>query len=106
MNGKVANSSARVFILLNSIQHSSAPRPTQQAPLRINFLIVGGGLTGLACAFALRRVGHGVTVLEKDPNIDGDGVCLFPLFPSLTDSLTSPDTWRHSFTPKWLQNTV
>ena len=40
----------------------------------INFLIIGGGIAGLACAFALRRVGHRVIVLEKDANVDGDGV--------------------------------
>lgn len=31
----------------------------------IDFLIVGGGITGLACALALRRIGHRVTVLER-----------------------------------------
>ncbi|KAI5983421.1 hypothetical protein EDD15DRAFT_1898137 [Pisolithus albus] len=33
--------------------------------LLIDFLIVGGGITGLACALALRRIGHRVTVLER-----------------------------------------
>lgn len=31
----------------------------------IDFIIVGGGITGLACALGLRRVGHRVIVLEK-----------------------------------------
>ncbi|KAI6112191.1 hypothetical protein EV401DRAFT_2058917 [Pisolithus croceorrhizus] len=31
----------------------------------IDFLIVGGGITGLACALALRRIGHRVIVLER-----------------------------------------
>ncbi|KAF8423759.1 hypothetical protein L210DRAFT_3355664, partial [Boletus edulis BED1] len=30
----------------------------------IDFLVVGGGLAGLSCALALRRVGHRVVVLE------------------------------------------
>ncbi|KAH9063608.1 FAD/NAD-P-binding domain-containing protein [Lactarius vividus] len=53
------------------------PHPTRshaaakKATLRIRFVIVGGGAAGLACAVALRRVGHQVTVLEKDPNFVG-----------------------------------
>ncbi|KAG6867632.1 hypothetical protein C0993_000234 [Termitomyces sp. T159_Od127] len=38
----------------------------KQAALKIGFLIVGGDIAGLACAVALRRVGHRVTVLEQD----------------------------------------
>ncbi|KAG6861635.1 hypothetical protein C0995_014074 [Termitomyces sp. Mi166 len=38
----------------------------KQAALKIDFLIVGGDIAGLACAVALRRVGHRVTVLEQD----------------------------------------
>ncbi|KAL0945526.1 hypothetical protein HGRIS_001008 [Hohenbuehelia grisea] len=42
----------------------------KQAELPIQFVIVGGGLAGLACAIALRRVGHKVLVLEKNSNLD------------------------------------
>jgi heterodisulfide reductase subunit A-like polyferredoxin len=44
---------------------------TLQAELTISFLLVGGGIAGLACAIALRRVGHHVVVLEQssDPGI-------------------------------------
>ncbi|KAH9046095.1 FAD/NAD-P-binding domain-containing protein [Lactarius hengduanensis] len=43
----------------------------KKATLRIRFVIVGGGAAGLACAVALRRVGHQVIVLEKDLNFVG-----------------------------------
>ncbi|KAG2114824.1 hypothetical protein DEU56DRAFT_841667 [Suillus clintonianus] len=33
--------------------------------LTISFVVVGGGIAGLACAIALRRVGHRVLVLER-----------------------------------------
>ncbi|KAK0484232.1 hypothetical protein EDD18DRAFT_1293742 [Armillaria luteobubalina] len=38
----------------------------KNAALAIDFVIVGGGVAGFACAIALRRVGHHVLVLEKD----------------------------------------
>ncbi|KAG1834961.1 hypothetical protein DFJ58DRAFT_868483 [Suillus subalutaceus] len=41
-----------------------------KAELTIKFLIVGGGIAGLACAIALRRVGHHVVVLEQYSDID------------------------------------
>ncbi|KAI9453323.1 FAD/NAD-P-binding domain-containing protein [Lactarius psammicola] len=53
------------------------PHPTRshaaakKATLKLRFVVVGGGAAGLACAVALRRVGHQVTVLEKDPNFVG-----------------------------------
>ncbi|KAI0833807.1 FAD/NAD-P-binding domain-containing protein [Trametes gibbosa] len=37
---------------------SSKSNPPLQTVAPINFLITGGGIAGLACAFALRRVGH------------------------------------------------
>ncbi|EIW83799.1 FAD/NAD(P)-binding domain-containing protein [Coniophora puteana RWD-64-598 SS2] len=33
--------------------------------LLIDFVVVGGGIAGLGCAIALRKIGHNVTVLEK-----------------------------------------
>jgi len=40
----------------------------------LNILIVGGGIGGLTSAIALRRDGHDVTVIEKDPNWSVYGV--------------------------------
>ena len=56
-------------------QNSLHSRP-KQASLRIDFLIIGAGLAGLACAVALRRVGHRVIVLDRNISIN-DQVCYF-----------------------------
>ncbi|KAJ6578086.1 hypothetical protein B0H19DRAFT_1062631 [Mycena capillaripes] len=42
--------------------------PTQ-ATLSIDFLVIGAGVSGLACAIALRRVGHRVVVIEREKEI-------------------------------------
>ncbi|KAI0673721.1 FAD/NAD-P-binding domain-containing protein, partial [Trametes maxima] len=44
---------------------SSRSNPPLQTTLPISFLIIGGGIAGLACAIALRRVGHHALVLER-----------------------------------------
>lgn len=54
-------------VLVQTRSHESAKKAT----LQIRFVIVGGGPAGLACAVALRRVGHHVTVLEKGPDFIG-----------------------------------
>ncbi|EJF57123.1 FAD/NAD(P)-binding domain-containing protein [Dichomitus squalens LYAD-421 SS1] len=66
---------------------SSKSNPPLQALLPINFLIIGGGIAGLACALALRRVGHRVTVLERTDKVTarGDGGVRLP--PNLTKIL-------------------
>jgi 2-polyprenyl-6-methoxyphenol hydroxylase-like FAD-dependent oxidoreductase len=40
----------------------------------LNILIIGGGIGGLTSAIALRRKGHNVTVIEKDPDWSVYGV--------------------------------
>jgi salicylate hydroxylase len=45
-----------------SHNHKSLPL---QAKLKLRVIIVGGGLGGLACAIALARRGHTITVLEQ-----------------------------------------
>ncbi|PIL22837.1 hypothetical protein GSI_15532 [Ganoderma sinense ZZ0214-1] len=60
---------------------SSRSNPPLQATLPISFLIIGGGIAGLACALALRRVGHHVLVLEREDRASargGSGVRLPP----------------------------
>jgi len=46
------------------------PKPAlrPRASLSLRFVIVGGSIAGLSCAYNLQRVGHSVLVLEQ-----GDG---------------------------------
>ncbi|KAF8173876.1 FAD/NAD(P)-binding domain-containing protein [Mycena galopus ATCC 62051] len=51
----------------------------RQATFQIDAVIVGGGIGGLACAYALGRTGHHVRVLEKsDGSQRGTGVRMPP----------------------------
>ncbi|THH13127.1 hypothetical protein EW146_g7059 [Bondarzewia mesenterica] len=55
---------------MNGIHDGGAPSLPKSASLSIDFIIVGGGIAGLACAVALRRVGHRVLVLEREESFD------------------------------------
>ncbi|KAF8201234.1 hypothetical protein K438DRAFT_1716966, partial [Mycena galopus ATCC 62051] len=41
--------------------------PPQRAGISLRVLVVGGGIAGIATAFAMQRAGHTVTVLERSP---------------------------------------
>lgn len=41
----------------------------KEARVKLNILVVGAGLGGLATAIALRRTGHHVTVFEQAPQL-------------------------------------
>lgn len=89
-NGKVAqNSSVSTPSLLrfystsypsNCLQFLHGMKPAtpaltahlepSQAKLRLNVVVVGAGLGGLATAVALTRRGHQVTVLEQAPKLE------------------------------------
>jgi glycine/D-amino acid oxidase-like deaminating enzyme len=47
-----------------------------QAALTIDFLIMGAGVSGLACAIALQRVGHRVVIIEREKEIGESNVRL------------------------------
>ncbi|KAJ7123410.1 hypothetical protein C8R44DRAFT_917474 [Mycena epipterygia] len=61
----------------------TTPRLPQQTALAIDFVIIGAGMTGLACAIALRRVGHRVVVIEQKGNIDATQETVH-MYPNIT----------------------
>ncbi|KAI0667924.1 FAD/NAD-P-binding domain-containing protein [Trametes maxima] len=63
---------------------SSRSNPPLQTPHPINFLIIGGGIAGLACALALRRVGHHALVVERRDRKSSRGEGGIRLPPNLT----------------------
>ncbi|KAM5538702.1 hypothetical protein V8D89_007731 [Ganoderma adspersum] len=66
---------------------SSKSNPPLQATLPISFLVIGGGIAGLACALALRRVGHHVLVLEREDRSSARGDSGVRLPPNLSKIL-------------------
>lgn len=60
-------SSIRTEILSPIPPGHVVPSSMRQAPLTADIAIVGGSISGLACAYALGRSGHSVHVFEKCP---------------------------------------
>ncbi|KZT66461.1 FAD/NAD(P)-binding domain-containing protein [Daedalea quercina L-15889] len=58
-----------------------------KAPLAINFIVIGGGIVGLAAAIALVRAGHRVTVVEKGDGKTNTGPGGMRLPPNMTKVL-------------------
>ncbi|OBZ72561.1 3-hydroxybenzoate 6-hydroxylase 1 [Grifola frondosa] len=84
-------------------QSSSAPQP---ASLSVSFLVIGGGVGGLACALALTRIGHKVTVLEKGDgtSIRGEGGVRLP--PNLTKILFHWGLAEHLLSKAYTTNSI
>lgn len=77
----------------------------KKAALPIRFVIVGGGAAGLACAVALRRVGHQVILLEKDSNFVGVSILTCATHPGLIPySLPGEHTPWSPYATKYDQN--
>jgi salicylate hydroxylase len=62
-----------ILAMLSSPRCQSA---STQAALTIDFLIMGAGVSGLACAIALQRVGHRVVIIEREKEIGESNVRL------------------------------
>lgn len=62
-----ASDSARgLYATAENGNASSTPR---SASLALHVLVIGGGWTGLAAAYAIRKAGHTVHVLEAQPGL-------------------------------------
>ncbi len=69
----------------------------------MKIVIIGAGIAGLACAIALTRAGHGVTVVERspDPYGGGGGMVLWPNASFVLDQLgLLPDIAAAGATPR------
>ncbi len=60
----LASHPTRSLQFLRKLDEQEATEPLQ-AKVKLRVIVVGGGLGGLACAIALARRGHTVTVLEQ-----------------------------------------
>ncbi len=52
-------------------------------PLRLDVLVLGGGIAGMQCALDLADQGYHVALVEKEPSIGGKMIMLSKVFPTL-----------------------
>jgi salicylate hydroxylase len=88
----------------HDVSHHTAP--SKEATIKLDIIITGAGLGGLAAAIALRRHGHEVTIFEKAPELGevGAGIQIPPnsrrlllrwgLGPYLEGKAVEPDAIR------------
>lgn len=46
---------------------------TSSAQLKLDVVIIGGGIAGLATAFCLGRSGHCITIIEQTAGLENSG---------------------------------
>ncbi|KZT21551.1 FAD/NAD(P)-binding domain-containing protein [Neolentinus lepideus HHB14362 ss-1] len=56
----------------------------KKAAHSLSFVVVGGSISGLACAYTLSKAGHNVTVLEKSDGKNGNWECGVRSPPNMT----------------------
>ena len=54
---------------LDSVPRIQIAAPPRMASLKLEFVVVGGSLRGLAVAYSLARAGHSVHVIEQRPGL-------------------------------------
>lgn len=57
---------------------SVIPNMAHQTAVALDFLVIGGSSAGLSAAYALRRVGHRVLVLEQNADFFDVGFLFSP----------------------------
>ena len=92
---------------LEFLKHlDSAGREPPASAVRLDILIIGAGLGGLATAIALALKGHKVTVLEQAAALGEVRCSLQYRFVHLADSLVMTGRCGHSNSLKFKSNTA
>lgn len=75
-----SNASSRSIAYSGTTAQFISQAGPRQAPLPLNVIIVGAGISGLSTAFLLGRAGHRVTILEAASELGeiGAGIQLTP----------------------------
>lgn len=84
----------------SDMRSSASVQIDELSRLRLNIIIVGAGLGGLAAAIALARRGHRITVFEQAPEL-GE---VRPFPPPCSFAYHEPDQWLTLQTSGWCRN--